>query len=195
MDSPNKQYVDGELCFVDMDYKSFKAHSDPVDKGPTWEKLISEPRLVGSPKILSESLLVEPPKILSEPPWSPFAMEQIEGHLSALRSLVKEHNTRGKEIVDADLKRPFKEANWLNRTLTKYRRLDEMMTKLDDFVRSEEAFTSTGLPKGEASEAFKKSTGPINRREYRFYRAGYRVNRRRNEGRNAFNSRDVLSQL
>ncbi|GJW28200.1 hypothetical protein Tco_0045075 [Tanacetum coccineum] len=107
--------------------------------------MISEPRLVGSPKILSESLLVEPPKILSEPPWSPFAMEQIEGHLSALRS--------------------------------------------------EEAFTSTGLPKGEASEAFKKSTGPINRREYRFYRAGYRVNRRRNEGRNAFNSRDVLSQL
>ncbi|GJW92972.1 reverse transcriptase domain-containing protein [Tanacetum coccineum] len=65
---------------------------------------------------------------------TPFAREQIEGHLSALRSLVKEHNIRGnvssihlsfkdeedrtkvwtvvtgKEIVDADLKRPFKEA-------------------------------------------------------------------------------------
>ncbi|GKA30267.1 hypothetical protein Tco_0716572 [Tanacetum coccineum] len=65
---------------------------------------------------------------------TPSTREQIEGHLSALRSLVKEHNSRGnissihlsfddgedrtrvrtvvtgKEIVDADLKRPFKEA-------------------------------------------------------------------------------------
>ncbi|GKB00942.1 hypothetical protein Tco_0828986 [Tanacetum coccineum] len=226
--------------------------------------MISEPRLVGSPKILSESLLVEPPKILSEPPWSPFAMEQIEGHLSALRSLVKEHNTRGKEIVDADLKRPFKEAvktpltwriiefagfefkmpsninidGWVelrqqfktrfltrracfkdpteitkivrkeNETIVAFKERWIVETgfitgvlkvmKISSFIdahKSEEAFTSTGLPKGEASEAFKKSTGPINRREYRFYRAGYRVNRRRNEGRNAFNSRDVLSQL
>ncbi|GJT90062.1 hypothetical protein Tco_1078907 [Tanacetum coccineum] len=39
--------------------------------------------------------------------------------------------------------------------------VDEMMTRLDDFVRSEEAFASTELPKGEASEAFKKSTGPV----------------------------------
>ncbi|GJU85445.1 hypothetical protein Tco_1292991 [Tanacetum coccineum] len=33
--------------------------------------------------------------------------------------------------------------------------VDEMMTRLDDFVRSEEAFASTELPKGEASESFK----------------------------------------
>ncbi|GJV73088.1 hypothetical protein Tco_1493083 [Tanacetum coccineum] len=31
--------------------------------------------------------------------------------------------------------------------------VDEMMTRLDDFVKSEEAFASTELPKGEASEA------------------------------------------
>ncbi|GJS87466.1 hypothetical protein Tco_0770102 [Tanacetum coccineum] len=31
--------------------------------------------------------------------------------------------------------------------------VDEMMTRLDDFVRSEEAFASTELPKGEMSEA------------------------------------------
>ncbi|GKG06132.1 hypothetical protein Tco_0326218 [Tanacetum coccineum] len=65
---------------------------------------------------------------------TPSAREQIEGHLSGLRSLLKEHNGRGnvslihlsfdnvedrtrvqtvvtrKEIEDADLKRPFKEA-------------------------------------------------------------------------------------
>ncbi|GKE05666.1 hypothetical protein Tco_1397684 [Tanacetum coccineum] len=65
---------------------------------------------------------------------TPSAREQIEGHLSALRSLLKEHNGKGnvspihlsfddgedrtrvrtvitrKEIGDADLKRPFKEA-------------------------------------------------------------------------------------
>ncbi|GJU06915.1 hypothetical protein Tco_1123345 [Tanacetum coccineum] len=41
--------------------------------------------------------------------------------------------------------------------------VDEMMTRLDDFVRSEEAFARTELPKGEASKAFKKSTGPISK--------------------------------
>ncbi|GJY14711.1 reverse transcriptase domain-containing protein [Tanacetum coccineum] len=54
--------------------------------------------------------------------------------------------------------------------------VDEMMTWLDDFVRSEEAFASTELPKGEASEAFKKSTRPVSRREDRFHRGGYGVN-------------------
>ncbi|GJT79468.1 hypothetical protein Tco_1053810 [Tanacetum coccineum] len=57
----------------------------------------------------------------------PSVREQIEGHLSALRSLLKEHNGRGNvsndtedqprvqtvvtgTVVDADLKKPFKEA-------------------------------------------------------------------------------------
>ncbi|GJR97038.1 hypothetical protein Tco_0269212 [Tanacetum coccineum] len=70
--------------------------------------------------------------------------------------------------------------------------VDEMMTRLDDFVRSEEAFASTELPKGEAFEAFKKSTRSISRREDRFHRGGYGVDRQRNEGKNAFNIRDGL---
>ncbi|GJU00064.1 hypothetical protein Tco_1110402 [Tanacetum coccineum] len=41
--------------------------------------------------------------------------------------------------------------------------VDEIMTRLDDFVRSEEAFASTELPKGEASEALKKSAGPVSK--------------------------------
>ncbi|GKC16224.1 hypothetical protein Tco_1013006 [Tanacetum coccineum] len=77
-----------------------------------------------------------PPKINVETPLdgaTPSAREQIEGHLSALRSLLKEHNGRGNVslirlsfddtkdqprvqtlvtgvVGDADLKKPFKEA-------------------------------------------------------------------------------------
>ncbi|GKC95742.1 hypothetical protein Tco_1161184 [Tanacetum coccineum] len=67
--------------------------------------------------------------------------------------------------------------------------VDEMMTRLDDFVRLDEAFDSTELPKGEAFEAFKKSTRPVSRREYRFYRGGYGVDRRKK----TFNNRDGLA--
>ncbi|GJW90490.1 reverse transcriptase domain-containing protein [Tanacetum coccineum] len=48
------------------------------------------------------------------------------------------------------------------------------------------------LPKGEASKALKKSYGPVSRREDRFHQGGYGVDRRRNEGRIAFNSREGL---
>ncbi|GJU75983.1 hypothetical protein Tco_1273053 [Tanacetum coccineum] len=41
--------------------------------------------------------------------------------------------------------------------------MDEMMVRLDDFVRSEEAFTNTELPKGKVSEASKKLAGPLRR--------------------------------
>ncbi|GJY37338.1 hypothetical protein Tco_0422716 [Tanacetum coccineum] len=70
------------------------------------------------------------------------------------------------------------------------RTVDEMMTRLDDFVRSEEAFASTEPPKGETSKASRKSTGPVSRREDRFHRGGYGADRQRNEGRNTFKNRD-----
>ncbi|GKA66944.1 hypothetical protein Tco_0766752, partial [Tanacetum coccineum] len=72
------------------------------------------------------------------------------------------------------------------------RTMDEMMTRVDDFVRSEEAFASTELPKGEASEALKKSSGLVSRREDRFHRGGYGADRQRNEGRSAFNIKEGL---
>ncbi|GJZ46271.1 reverse transcriptase domain-containing protein [Tanacetum coccineum] len=70
--------------------------------------------------------------------------------------------------------------------------VDGMMTRLDDFIRLEEAFTCTELPKGEASETPRKSTGPVSRREDWFHRRGYGADRRRNEGRSALNNRDGL---
>ncbi|GJX67367.1 hypothetical protein Tco_0303094 [Tanacetum coccineum] len=70
--------------------------------------------------------------------------------------------------------------------------VDEMMTRLDDFVRSKEAFARTELPKGEASETPRKSTGPVSRREDRIHKGGYRADRQINEGRSTFNNRDSL---
>ncbi|GKF70731.1 hypothetical protein Tco_0203788, partial [Tanacetum coccineum] len=70
------------------------------------------------------------------------------------------------------------------------RTVDEMMTRLDDFVRSEEAFANTEPPKGETSKASRKSTGPVSRREDQFHRGGYGADRQRNEGRGTLNNRD-----
>ncbi|GJR58412.1 reverse transcriptase domain-containing protein [Tanacetum coccineum] len=70
--------------------------------------------------------------------------------------------------------------------------VDEMMTQLDDFIRSEEAFARTELPKGEATDASKRSMGLTSRREDRFNKGGYGAYRRRNKGRNTFNNRDGL---
>ncbi|GKC83717.1 hypothetical protein Tco_1139434 [Tanacetum coccineum] len=199
---------------------------------------------------------------------TPSTKEQIEGHLSARRSLVKEHNSRGnispihlnfddvedrtrvrtvvtgKEIVVVDLKKPFKEAvktpltrrmiefacpefkmpiniklydgttdpkdhlsrlsfaansgEWPMPLAKRYsdkvpKAVDEIMARLDDFVRSEEAFSSTELPKSEVSEAFKKLAGLISKREDRFHRGGYGVDRRRNNRRNTLNNRDGIA--
>ncbi|GJW99701.1 hypothetical protein Tco_0183615 [Tanacetum coccineum] len=213
--------------------------------------------------------------------------EQIEGYLSALKSLVKEHNSRGnvspiclnfddledwmevravvtgKEVGDADLRKPFKEAvktpltarGWFenlptgsingwtelkqqfstrystrracfkdptkitritrkaNETLVTFKErwivetgfivgLSELM-KISSFMDAHkcpelakrysdrEAFANTELPRGEVLEASKKSVGHVSRREDRFLRGGYEVDRRRNDGRNALNVRDA----
>ncbi|GJX06500.1 hypothetical protein Tco_0194432 [Tanacetum coccineum] len=205
---------------------------------------------------------------MTEPPTS---KEQIEGYLYAFKSLVKEHNSRGDvslirlifdedrdttgrraimtgtEVVDVDLKRPFKETTldgnirgWFERLpagsideWSELRRperwmvepgfildipeimkissfmdaykfpelakrysdkvpktLDEMMVRHDDFVRSEEAFANTELPKGEVSESSRKAQGLVSRREERFHRGGYWANKQRNKGQNTYNNRE-----
>ncbi|GJS86116.1 reverse transcriptase domain-containing protein [Tanacetum coccineum] len=70
--------------------------------------------------------------------------------------------------------------------------VDEMMTILDDFVRSEEAFTNTELPRGEVTEGSRRPAGSVSRKEDRFHRGGYGADKQRNEGRNTFNPRDEL---
>ncbi|GKD60424.1 hypothetical protein Tco_1297933 [Tanacetum coccineum] len=98
---------------------------------------IPEDNIRPTPTGIIGSTLGGPLEVNVEPPLTettPFAGEQIKGHLLAIRSLLKEHNARGnvspihlsfddvedrkrvrmvvtrKEIGDADLKRHFKEA-------------------------------------------------------------------------------------
>ncbi|GJR02794.1 hypothetical protein Tco_0525778 [Tanacetum coccineum] len=73
------------------------------------------------------------------------------------------------------------------------KKVDEMMVRLDDFVRSEEAFASTELPKGELSKTSKKLGRLTSRRKDRFHRGGYEADRRRDDGRNTFNNREGLA--
>ncbi|GKE36019.1 hypothetical protein Tco_1455341 [Tanacetum coccineum] len=82
-------------------------------------------------------------------------------------------------------------AKWYSDKVSKT--VDEMMVRLDDFVRSEEDFANTELPKGEVSEALKKLVGPVSRKEDRFHMGGYKADRRRNDRRNTFNHRDGLA--
>ncbi|GKB61794.1 hypothetical protein Tco_0917980 [Tanacetum coccineum] len=154
----------------------------------------------------------------------PLTKEQIEGHVSALKSLIKSHNQRnkgdpirldfesedtevqdlgiakGKEVMDEDLRKPFKEAQRtpLTRQIIEFQENDlcpygaecfnkpwmgqcedgsikspelakrfsnkvpttvnEMMERLDDFVRTEESYARTELPKGEMGETHRKTS-------------------------------------
>nr|GEV50104.1 ribonuclease H-like domain-containing protein [Tanacetum cinerariifolium] len=181
---------------------------------------------------------------------TPTTKEHIEGCMSALRSLVKEHNNRGnvspirlnfdvdrddtgtrtivtgKDVGRTDLKSRFKETildkracfkdsteitkivRKANETLMTFKEgwtvetgfildvpkimkislfmdahkcselakhysnkvpktVDDMMVRLDDFMRSEEALANFELPKGRFSESSRKLSGTYNRREDR----------------------------
>ncbi|GJY39603.1 reverse transcriptase domain-containing protein [Tanacetum coccineum] len=63
------------------------------------------------------------------------------------------------------------------------RTVEEMMVRLDDFVRSEEAFARTELPKGEAFKHYRRTFLPAIRRDDRPHRNHHRGGARRNEDR------------
>nr|GEY90753.1 reverse transcriptase domain-containing protein [Tanacetum cinerariifolium] len=158
---------------------------------------------------------------------TPTTKEYTKRFLSALRSLVKEHNSRGnvssirlnfdedkdgtrirtsvmregssRRLLEESLQRngedpintkdyrfmrisSFMDAHKCLELAKRYsdkvpKMLDEMMVRLDDFVRSEEAVANTELPKGEVSEALKKLAGPVSKRGVRFHRGGYGADR------------------
>nr|GEU91478.1 reverse transcriptase domain-containing protein [Tanacetum cinerariifolium] len=254
----------------------------------------------------------------------PLTKEQIEGHVSALKSQVKDHNQRnktdlnfemedtkvhdqvivkGKEVVDEDLRKPFKEAQrtpltrriiefagpeykmpaniklydatgwferlphdsineWVNlrevfaaryfvrrscfkepheitkivrkanESLTTFKErwavetafivdvpkvmkissfmdaiksaelakrfsnkvpvtVNEMMERLDDFVRSEEAYANTELPKGEAGDSHRKASHSFSKRDNWSYRNTHPGDSRRSDYRNNYRGRDA----
>ncbi|GJT37096.1 hypothetical protein Tco_0936961 [Tanacetum coccineum] len=64
------------------------------------------------------------------------------------------------------------------------------MIRVDDYVRSEEAFASTKLPKGEASKHFKKSYHSSTRKDDRPLKGHAGRDVRQNDNRNAYGNRD-----
>ncbi|GKB05808.1 hypothetical protein Tco_0834003 [Tanacetum coccineum] len=68
--------------------------------------------------------------------------------------------------------------------------VEEMMVRLDDFVRSEEAFSRTELPKGEAFKHSRRKFLSAIRRDDRPHRNHYGGGARRNEKRNNHRRRD-----
>ncbi|GJS65894.1 reverse transcriptase domain-containing protein [Tanacetum coccineum] len=68
--------------------------------------------------------------------------------------------------------------------------MEEMMVRLDDFVRSEEAFSRTELPKGEAFKHSRRKFLSAIRRDDRPHRNHYGGGARRNEKRNNHRRRD-----
>ncbi|GJY91013.1 reverse transcriptase domain-containing protein [Tanacetum coccineum] len=69
--------------------------------------------------------------------------------------------------------------------------VNEMMERLDDFVRSEEAYASTELPKGDAGETHRKMTLSFNGRDNRSFRNTHPGDSRRNDHRNNYRRGDT----
>ena len=71
--------------------------------------------------------------------------------------------------------------------------VEEMMTRVDDFVRAEKAFLNTELPRGERSEVVRKFPDNNARRMERPFRGPYRGDRRNHENRASHHGRDGYS--
>ncbi|GJW10022.1 reverse transcriptase domain-containing protein [Tanacetum coccineum] len=70
--------------------------------------------------------------------------------------------------------------------------VNEMMVRLDNFVRSEEAYARTELPKGETEEHHRKPSLLAIRKDDRLYRNNHTRDLRRNDNRSNYKSRDTF---
>ncbi|GKC09667.1 hypothetical protein Tco_1001277 [Tanacetum coccineum] len=68
--------------------------------------------------------------------------------------------------------------------------VNEMMERLDDFVRSK-AYANTELPKGETRETHRKAPLPFNRRDSRLFCNTHPGDSRRSDYRNSYRGRDA----
>ncbi|GKB20730.1 reverse transcriptase domain-containing protein [Tanacetum coccineum] len=69
--------------------------------------------------------------------------------------------------------------------------VNEMMERLDDFVRSEAVYANTELPKGETGETHRKVSLPFNRRDALPFRSTRPGESRRDDFRNSHRGRDT----
>ncbi|GKB50468.1 hypothetical protein Tco_0901221 [Tanacetum coccineum] len=117
----------------------------------------------------------------------PLAREQIEGHVFALKSLIKSHNQRNKrDLICLDFKLEDTEVQDLG--VAKGKEVMDEDLGLDYFVRSEEAYVRTELLKGEIGETHRRTSLVFNRRDNRSSRNTHPGESRRNEYRNNYRS-------
>nr|GEV04787.1 hypothetical protein [Tanacetum cinerariifolium] len=69
--------------------------------------------------------------------------------------------------------------------------VNEMMERLDDFIRSKKACASTELPKGETGESHRKMSLPFNERDTRPFQNAHWGESRRDEFKNTYRGRDT----
>ncbi|GKA17394.1 hypothetical protein Tco_0697231 [Tanacetum coccineum] len=69
--------------------------------------------------------------------------------------------------------------------------VNEIMERLDDFVRSEEAYVNTELPKGETGETHRKASLMFSRKDNQSYQNTHPGDLRRNNYRNNYRGRDA----
>ncbi|GKA09855.1 hypothetical protein Tco_0689288, partial [Tanacetum coccineum] len=69
--------------------------------------------------------------------------------------------------------------------------VNEMMERLDDFIRSEAAYANTELPKGEAMETHRRTSLPFNERDVRPFQNTRPMESRRDNYRNNYRGRDA----
>nr|GEY80993.1 reverse transcriptase domain-containing protein [Tanacetum cinerariifolium] len=90
------------------------------------------------------------------------------------------------------VRRAFKSPELAKRFLDKVpTTVNEMMERLEDFVRSEEAYASIELPKGETRESHRKISFPSNRRDVWPLRNTRSMESRRDDYRNRHRGRDT----
>nr|GEZ80458.1 reverse transcriptase domain-containing protein [Tanacetum cinerariifolium] len=120
----------------------------------------------GTQGIPALSDLEAPPSVVSYVPTNP----GWKGERMVREPLGRKHRRMGGTRPEVMKISSFMDAHKCPKLAKRYsdkvaKTMDEMMTRLDKFVKSKEAFTSTELPKGEALEVFKKVTGSIGKRE------------------------------
>ncbi|GKD76469.1 hypothetical protein Tco_1339090 [Tanacetum coccineum] len=69
--------------------------------------------------------------------------------------------------------------------------VNEIMERLDDFVRSKEAYANTKLPKGETGESYRKVSFPSNRQDTRPFRRTRPIESWMDEYKNNYRRRDT----
>ncbi|GJU53008.1 reverse transcriptase domain-containing protein [Tanacetum coccineum] len=132
-----------------------------------------------------------PPNSINE--WADLR-EAFAARYSVRRACFKEPHEITKIVRKANESLTTFKERWTVETDKVPVTVNEMMERLDDFVRSEEAYASTKLPKGEVGDPHCKASVPFSRRDDRFHRNAHLGDARRADHQNSYRGRDAYLQ-